>query len=46
MTSCLISWKFAGVTGSGKVNFLAKTGGTPISFGSMFTSGEMTERAA
>jgi hypothetical protein len=46
MTSWLISWKFTGVTGSGKVNFLAKTGGTPISFGSIFTSGEITDRAA
>ena len=46
MTRCRISWKLAGVTGSGNVNFYANTGGTPISLGSMLTSGEMTERAA
>jgi hypothetical protein len=46
MTRCLRSWKLTGVTGSGNVSFLAKTGGTPISFGSMRTSGDITERAA
>jgi hypothetical protein len=46
MTHCRSSWKLAGVTGSGNVSFLAKTGGIPISFGSILTSGEMTERAA
>lgn len=46
ITSCRKWWKFAGVTGSGKVSLRAKTGGMPISLGSMFTSGEMTERAA
>jgi len=34
------------VTGSGYVSFLANTIGTPISFVSMYGSGEMTERAA
>jgi hypothetical protein len=46
MTSCLISWMFAAVTGSGYVNFRAKTGGTPISSVSILISGEMTDRAA
>ena len=46
MTSCRNSATFCAVTGSGYVNFLAKTGGIPISFVSMLMSGEMTERAA
>jgi hypothetical protein len=46
MTRWRISWKLAAVTGSGKVSLRAKTGGIPISLGSMLASGEMTERAA
>ena len=46
MTSSRILLKLASVTGSGNVSLRANTGGMPISFGSMFTSGEMTERAA
>lgn len=44
--SCCMSRTLWCVTGSGNVSFLAKIGGTPISFVSMFTSGEMTDRAA
>ena len=46
MTNCRSSCTFDAVTGSGKVNLRANTGGMPISFVSMLISGEMTDRAA
>lgn len=46
ITSSRITCTLWSVTGSGKVNLRANTGGIPISFGSIFTSGEITERAA
>ena len=46
ITHCRSSLKLFAVTGSGKVSLRAKTGGMPISLGSMLTSGEITDRAA
>lgn len=46
ITACLNSWTFHGVTGCGKVSFLANTSGIPISHVLIQGSGEITERAA